>query len=59
MTPPEEGWRFLPVDRDREEDMALRVVTITELRLEVLLEPERTGESVAEVCPRRGISRQS
>ncbi len=39
--------------------MALRVVTMTELRLEVLLEPERTGESVAEVCRRREISRQS
>ena len=39
--------------------MALRVVTMTELRLEVLLEPQRTGESVAEVCRRREISRQS
>jgi len=39
--------------------MALRVVTMTELRLEVLLEPERTGETVAEVCRRREISRQS
>ncbi len=39
--------------------MALRVVTMTELRLEVLLEPERIGESVAEVCRRREISRQS
>src|SRR6266498_4157768 len=39
--------------------MALRAVTMTELRLEVLLEPERTGESVAEVCRRREISRQS
>src|SRR6266540_6028617 len=39
--------------------MALRVVSMTELRLEVLLEPERTGESVAEVCRRREISRQS
>jgi transposase-like protein len=29
-----------------------------ELKLEVLLEPERTGDSVAEVCRRRGISRQ-
>src|ERR1051326_7716144 len=32
---------------------------MTELRLEVLLEPQRTGESVAEVCRRREISRQS
>src|SRR5438093_918435 len=39
--------------------MALRVVTMTELRLEVLLEPQRTGETVAEVCRRREISRQS
>src|SRR6266516_880113 len=39
--------------------MALRVVTMTELRLEVLLEPQRTGESVAEVCRRREISRHS
>jgi transposase InsO family protein len=39
--------------------MALRVVTMTELQLEVLLEPQRTGESVAEVCRRREISRQS
>jgi transposase InsO family protein len=39
--------------------MGLRVVSMTELRLEVLLEPGRTGESVAEVCRRREISRQS
>jgi len=39
--------------------MALRVVTMTELRLEVLFEPQRTGETVAEVCRRREISRQS
>ena len=39
--------------------MALRVVSMLELRLEVLLEPERTGESIAEVCRRREISRQS
>ena len=30
-----------------------------ELKLEVLLEPERTGDSVAEVCRRRGISRET
>jgi len=30
-----------------------------ELKLEVLLEPERSGESVAAVCRRRGISRAS
>ena len=39
--------------------MALKVVSMEELRLEVLLEPGRTGESVAEVCARRGISRAS
>jgi len=39
--------------------MALKVVSMEELRLEVLLEPEQTGESVAEVCARRGISRAS
>jgi hypothetical protein len=50
----------LPLGRTRPGvDMALRVVTMTELRLEVLLEPQRTGESVAEVCRRREISRQS
>jgi transposase InsO family protein len=39
--------------------MSLRVVSMSELRLEVLLEPERTGQSVAEVCRRRGISRET
>jgi transposase InsO family protein len=39
--------------------MALKVVSMNELKLEVLREPERTGESVAEVCRRRGISRAS
>lgn len=39
--------------------MSLRVVTMAELRVEVLLEPERTGDSVAEVCRRRGISRET
>lgn len=39
--------------------MALKVVSMEEMRLEVLLEPARTGESVAEVCARRGISRAS
>jgi transposase InsO family protein len=29
------------------------------VKLDVLLEPERTGDSVAEVCRRRGISRQT
>jgi transposase-like protein len=32
---------------------------MNELKLEVLLEPERTGDSVADVCRRRGISRAS
>jgi transposase InsO family protein len=39
--------------------MSLRVVSMAELRLEVLLEPGRTGDSVAAVCRRRGISRQT
>jgi transposase-like protein len=39
--------------------MALKVVSMKELKLEVLFAPEQTGESVAEVCLRRGISRAS
>jgi transposase InsO family protein len=39
--------------------MSLMVVTMAEFRLEVLLEPERTGQSVSEVCRRRGISRET
>jgi transposase InsO family protein len=39
--------------------VALKVVSMEELRLAVLLEPERTGVSVAEVCRRQGISRAS
>lgn len=39
--------------------MALKVVDMAELRLEVLLEPGRTGESVASVCKRYGISRET
>jgi transposase InsO family protein len=39
--------------------VALKVVTMAELRLEVLLEAERTGMTVAEVCRRYGISRQT
>jgi Helix-turn-helix domain len=39
--------------------MALKVVSMVELRLKVVLEPERTGEAVAEVCARHGISRAS
>ena len=37
--------------------MALRVVTMAELRLEVLFQPDRSGETVSEVCRRHGISR--
>ncbi len=33
--------------------MALRVVSMDELKLEVLLEPERTGHSVVARPPRR------
>ena len=39
--------------------MALKVVSMEDLKLEVLLEPERTGETIAEVCARHGISRAS
>jgi transposase InsO family protein len=39
--------------------MALKVVSMEELKLQVLLEPKRTGETVAEVCARHGISRAS
>lgn len=39
--------------------MALKVVSMEELKLEVLLEPGRSGETVAEVCTRHGISRAS
>src|SRR6266511_1741223 len=39
--------------------MALRTVTMAELRLEVLLEAEQSGESVAEVCRRYRISRET
>jgi transposase len=39
--------------------VALQVVSMEQLRMEVVLEPERTGDSVAEVCRRRGISRKT
>jgi transposase len=39
--------------------MALKVVSMTELKLQVLREPERTGESIVEVCARHRISRAS
>src|SRR5712691_8081534 len=39
--------------------MALTVVSMAELRLEVLFQSERSGESVTEVCRRHGISRQT
>lgn len=39
--------------------MALRVVTMTELRREILEEPRWTGDTVVEVCRRRGISRDT
>ncbi len=37
----------------------LKVVTMAELRLEVLIEAERTGLTVTEICKRYGISRQT
>jgi transposase-like protein len=39
--------------------VTLKVVTMAELRLEVLVEAERTGLTVSEVCRRYGISRQT
>ena len=39
--------------------MGLKVVTMAELRLDVLTEPLRTGETVADVCRRYGISRDT
>ena len=39
--------------------MALKVVSMEELKLQVLLERERTGETIAEVCARHGVSRAS
>jgi transposase-like protein len=36
--------------------MALKVASMEELKLEVLLEPERTGETVGEVCERHGCA---
>jgi transposase-like protein len=39
--------------------VALKVVSMEELKLAVLLEPQRTGASVVEVCRRQGISRAS
>jgi transposase InsO family protein len=42
-----------------EADVVLKVVTMAELRFEVLFEPARTGETVADVCRRYGISRDT
>lgn len=39
--------------------MVLKVVTMAELRLDVLFEPERSGETVTDVCRRYGISRDT
>ena len=39
--------------------MALRVMSVTDLRLEVLQEAERSGETVTAVCRRYGISRET
>jgi transposase InsO family protein len=39
--------------------MALRVVNVVELRLQVLQEPDLTGDSVSEVCRRRELSRDT
>ena len=39
--------------------MALKAVSLMELKLGVLSESARSGETVAEVCRRNGISRAS
>src|ERR1700694_1974416 len=39
--------------------MALRVMAMAEMRLEVLLEATRSGETVTAVCRRHGISRET
>ncbi len=39
--------------------MALQVVSMEEPRLQVLQEPEHSGDTVAEICRRRGISRET
>ncbi len=39
--------------------MVLKVVSMAELRLEVLMEAARTGLTVTEICRRYGISRQT
>jgi transposase InsO family protein len=42
-----------------EAGVGLKVVSMAELRLDVLTEPRRTGETVADVCRRYGISRDT
>jgi transposase-like protein len=42
-----------------EADVVLKVVTMAGLRFDVLFEPKRTGETVADVCRRYGISRDT
>ena len=39
--------------------MALRVMSMAEMRLEVLLEAARSGETVTAICKRYGISRET
>jgi transposase len=39
--------------------MALRVMSVTDMRLEVLLEAARSGETVTAICERFGISRET
>jgi transposase-like protein len=38
--------------------MALRVMSMAEIRLEVLLQAARSGETVAEVCQRHDLQRR-
>jgi transposase InsO family protein len=39
--------------------MALKVITLSQLKLEILMAPDRHGLTVAETCRRYGISRQT
>ena len=39
--------------------MALKVVNMAELRREIVLEAQTTGESITQICARYGISRQT
>jgi transposase-like protein len=44
---------------NKEIGMALRVMSVTDMRLEVLLEAARSGETGTAICERLGISRET